>query len=159
MEEPKYKKENDRLQIIKYIILAALTGTRIKEDQLVNISDYLPKLQYNIELKLKGNHMEKKLIGIQVNKREVAQIEKINVDLDFTFVDGVLQNGEEIITIGELYGYVKSEEDKDIEESLDKEDYGKYKYFPHEYAEFLIRLGKKFKLDTQQKIKAKKLYG
>lgn len=66
--------------------------------------------------------MEKKLIGIQVNKREVAQIEKINVDLDFTFVDGVLQNGEEIITIGELYGYVKSEEDKDIEESLDKED-------------------------------------
>lgn len=32
MEEPKYKKENDRLQIIKYIILAALTGTRIKED-------------------------------------------------------------------------------------------------------------------------------
>ena len=43
--------------------------------------------------------------------------------------------------------------------SLDKEDYGKYKYFPHEYAEFLIRLGKKFKLDIQQKIKAKKLYG
>ena len=38
-------------------------------------------------------------------------------------------------------------------------DYGKYKYFPHEYAEFLIRLGKKFKLNTQQKIKAKKLYG
>ena len=43
--------------------------------------------------------------------------------------------------------------------SLDKEDYGKYKYFLHEYAEFLIQLGKKFKLDTQQKIKAKKLYG
>ena len=43
--------------------------------------------------------------------------------------------------------------------SLDKDDYGKYKYFPHEYAKFLIRLGKKFKLDTQQKIKAKKLYG
>jgi hypothetical protein len=43
--------------------------------------------------------------------------------------------------------------------SLDKEDYGKYKYYPHEYAEFLIRLGKKFRLDIQQKVKAKKLYG
>ena len=42
--------------------------------------------------------------------------------------------------------------------SLDKEDYGKYKYYPHEYAEFLIRLGKKFRLDIQQKVKAKKLY-
>jgi hypothetical protein len=51
MPEPKYKKQNDRLQIVKYVILAALTstkenptGTRIKEDKLVNISDYLPKL-------------------------------------------------------------------------------------------------------------------
>ena len=43
--------------------------------------------------------------------------------------------------------------------SLDKEDYGKYKYYPHEYAEFLIRLGRKFKLAKLQKIKAKKLYG
>ena len=42
--------------------------------------------------------------------------------------------------------------------SLDKEDYGKYKYYPYEYAEFLIRLGKKFRLDIQQKVKAKKLY-
>ena len=42
--------------------------------------------------------------------------------------------------------------------SLDKEDYGKYKYYPHEYAGFLIRLGKKFRLNIQQKVKAKKLY-
>ena len=43
--------------------------------------------------------------------------------------------------------------------SLDKEDYGKYKYCPSEYVEQLLKLGKKLKLDTQQKIKAKKLYG
>jgi len=42
--------------------------------------------------------------------------------------------------------------------SLDKDDYGKYKYFPYEYAEQLLKLGKKLQLDTQQKIKANKLY-
>ena len=43
--------------------------------------------------------------------------------------------------------------------SLDKDDYGKYKYWPHEYADQLFKLGKKLKLDAQQKIKARKLYG
>lgn len=42
--------------------------------------------------------------------------------------------------------------------SLDKDDYGKYKYFPHKYTEQLLKLGKKIQLDRQQKIKAKKLY-
>ena len=42
--------------------------------------------------------------------------------------------------------------------SLDKDDYGKYKYFPHEYAQQLLKLGKKLQLDRQQKIKATKLY-
>jgi len=42
--------------------------------------------------------------------------------------------------------------------SLYKDDYGKYKYFPYEYAEQLLKLGKKLQLDTQQKIKANKLY-
>jgi|TARA_R100000541_G_C1827610_1_gene73508 hypothetical protein len=42
--------------------------------------------------------------------------------------------------------------------SLDKDDYGKYKYFPFEYAEQLLKLGKKLQLDEQQKIKANKLY-
>ena len=41
---------------------------------------------------------------------------------------------------------------------LDKDDYGKYKYFPFEYAEQLLKLGKKLQLDEQQKIKANKLY-
>ena len=43
--------------------------------------------------------------------------------------------------------------------SLDKDDYGKYKYFPHTYAEQLLKLGKKLQLDTQQKIKSNRLYG
>jgi len=42
--------------------------------------------------------------------------------------------------------------------SLDKDDYGKYKYFPYEYAQQLLKLGKKLQLDEQQKIKANKLY-
>ena len=42
--------------------------------------------------------------------------------------------------------------------SLDKDDYGKYKYFPYEYAQQLLKLGKKLQLDEQQK-KANKLYG
>ena len=43
--------------------------------------------------------------------------------------------------------------------SLDKDDYGKYKYFPYEYAQQLLKLGKKLQLDEQQKKKANKLYG
>jgi hypothetical protein len=43
--------------------------------------------------------------------------------------------------------------------SLDKDDYGKYKYFPYEYAQQLLKLGKKLQLDEQQKKKAYKLYG
>lgn len=42
--------------------------------------------------------------------------------------------------------------------SLDRDDYGKYKYFPYEYAQQLLKLGKKLQLDRQQKIKATKLY-
>ena len=42
--------------------------------------------------------------------------------------------------------------------SLDKDDYGKYKYFPYEYTQQLLKLGKKLQLDSQQKIKANKLY-
>jgi len=42
--------------------------------------------------------------------------------------------------------------------SLDKDDYGKYKYFPYEYAQQLLKLGKKLQLDEQQKKKANKLY-
>jgi len=42
--------------------------------------------------------------------------------------------------------------------SLDRDDYGKYKYFPFEYAEQLLKLGNKLQLDEQQKIKANKLY-
>ena len=44
------------------------------------------------------------------------------------------------------------------ETRIDKDDYGKYKYFPFEYAEQLLKLGKKLQLDEQQKIKANKLY-
>ena len=43
--------------------------------------------------------------------------------------------------------------------SLDRDDYGKYKYFPYEYAQQLLKLGKKLQLDEQQKKKANKLYG
>ena len=43
--------------------------------------------------------------------------------------------------------------------SLDRDDYGKYKYFPYEYAQQLLKLGKKLQLDEQQKKKAHKLYG
>ena len=43
--------------------------------------------------------------------------------------------------------------------SLDRDDYGKYKYFPYEYAQQLLKLGKKLQLDEQQKKKAYKLYG
>ena len=42
--------------------------------------------------------------------------------------------------------------------SLDRDDYGKYKYFPFEYAEQLLKLGNKLQLDEQQKVKANKLY-
>ena len=42
--------------------------------------------------------------------------------------------------------------------SLDKDDYGKYKYFPYEYAQQLLTIGKKLQLDSQQKVKANKLY-
>jgi len=43
--------------------------------------------------------------------------------------------------------------------SLTKVDYGKYKYLEDEYCNFLLKLGRKLRLDTQQKIKAKKVYG
>ena len=42
--------------------------------------------------------------------------------------------------------------------SLSKIGYGKYKYFEDEYVAFLLKLGRKLKLDIQQKIKAKKVY-
>jgi len=42
--------------------------------------------------------------------------------------------------------------------SLSRIGYGKYKYFEDEYCAFLLKLGRKLKLDTQQKIKAKKVY-
>ena len=38
--------------------------------------------------------------------------------------------------------------------SLDRDDYGTYKYFPFEYAEQLLKLGNKLQLDEQQKIKS-----
>ena len=43
--------------------------------------------------------------------------------------------------------------------SLNVVDYGKYKYDLFEYVERLLKIGKKISLDTQQKIKAKKMYG
>lgn len=43
--------------------------------------------------------------------------------------------------------------------SLSVVDYGKYKYDLFEYVERLLKIGKKISLDTQQKIKAKKMYG
>jgi len=42
--------------------------------------------------------------------------------------------------------------------SLTKIGYGQYKYFEDEYCAFLLKLGRKLKLDIQQKIKAKKVY-
>ena len=43
--------------------------------------------------------------------------------------------------------------------SLTRDGYGVYRYFENEYCAFLLKLGRKLKLDTQQKIKAKKVYG
>jgi len=44
--------------------------------------------------------------------------------------------------------------------SLDREDggYGQYRYDEYEYCNFLLKLGRKLKLDAQQKVKATKLY-
>ena len=44
--------------------------------------------------------------------------------------------------------------------SLDKaeDEYGQYRYDEYEYCAFLLKLGRKLKLDIQQKIKAKKVY-
>jgi len=42
--------------------------------------------------------------------------------------------------------------------SLTRDGYGEYRYFENEYCAFLLKLGRKLKLDTQQKIKAKKVY-
>ena len=44
--------------------------------------------------------------------------------------------------------------------SLDKDDggYGQYRYDEYEYCTFLLKLGRKLKLDEQQQAKAKKLY-
>jgi len=44
--------------------------------------------------------------------------------------------------------------------SLDKAEdgYGQYRYDEYEYCTFLLKLGRKLQLDTQQKVKAKKLY-
>ena len=44
--------------------------------------------------------------------------------------------------------------------SLDKAEdgYGQYKYDEYEYCTFLLKLGRKLKLDAQQKVKATKLY-
>ena len=42
--------------------------------------------------------------------------------------------------------------------SLTRDGYGQYRYDEYEYCTFLLKLGRKLKLDTQQKIKAKKVY-
>ena len=44
--------------------------------------------------------------------------------------------------------------------SLDKAEdgYGQYRYEEYEYCTFLLKLGRKLKLDAQQKVKATKLY-
>ena len=44
--------------------------------------------------------------------------------------------------------------------SLDKAEdgYGQYRYDEYEYCTFLLKLGRKLKLDVQQKVKATKLY-
>ena len=39
-----------------------------------------------------------------------------------------------------------------------EDGYGQYRYDEHEYCTFLLKLGRKLKLDIQQKIKAKKVY-
>ena len=39
-----------------------------------------------------------------------------------------------------------------------EDGYGQYKYLEDEYFAFLLKLGRKLKLDIQQKIKAKKVY-
>ena len=38
------------------------------------------------------------------------------------------------------------------------DDYGKYKYNKSNYVQFLLKMGKKLKLNIQQKKKAKKIY-
>ena len=38
------------------------------------------------------------------------------------------------------------------------DDYGKYKYHENNYVQFLLKMGRKLKLNPQQKIKAKKIY-
>ena len=42
--------------------------------------------------------------------------------------------------------------------SLTKDGYGEYRYYEYEYCAFLLKMGRKLKLDIQQKIKAKKVY-
>ena len=44
--------------------------------------------------------------------------------------------------------------------SLDKAEdgYGQYRYDEYEYCTFLLKLGRKLKLDVQQQVKATKLY-
>ena len=39
-----------------------------------------------------------------------------------------------------------------------EDGYGKYRYFEDEYCAFLLKLGRKLKLDTQQKILARQQY-
>jgi len=39
-----------------------------------------------------------------------------------------------------------------------EDGYGQYRYLEDEYCAFLLKLGRKLKLDIQQKIKAKKVY-
>ena len=38
--------------------------------------------------------------------------------------------------------------------SLTKDGYGEYRYYEYEYCAFLLKMGRKLKLDIQQKIKA-----
>jgi len=39
-----------------------------------------------------------------------------------------------------------------------EDGYGLYRYYEYEYCAFLLKMGRKLKLDIQQKIKAKKVY-
>ncbi len=48
------------------------------------------------------------------------------------------------------------EEIKSLDQAED--GYGQYRYEEHEYCIFLLKLGRKLKLDIQQKMKAKKIY-
>ena len=48
------------------------------------------------------------------------------------------------------------EEIKSLDQAED--GYGQYRYDEHEYCIFLLKLGRKLKLDIQQKMKAKKIY-